>query len=258
MTRADFPEESSTGDGRGDRPFEAQVKACYPADYLADFCERFGMVDDSQRHRFRSFLVNAGCRYFLDPLPPQDHLGSRDTRKALRDVAAQIAGLRQSLQSLSPQAERRLWQADLRARSEIFPPDRLSSSFGHKADAYEFKPGEWIYWFLDRGKIEEAIEILENYARASLAVLPDLPGGRPGMSEGLRMWVLNAESLWTRGFGRPFTSDWNKGQPIAPAAQFCRELLSRIDPNLPSSKIETAMRKQIAETRRRASRKNPQ
>lgn len=257
MTRPDFPEQSLMGDGRGDRPFEAQVKACYPPDYLAAFYRQFEIDDEDHRKQFRFFLVNAGCRYLADPLPLKSRLGSRELRKELEGVAAQIGGLRSALQTLTPQGERRLWNGEIRARSEIFPPDHLTSSFGHKAVVHELSPDNWLYWYLERDKIEEALEILANYASAALENLRELPSGRPGLSEGLRMWIYNANSLWTRYLGRPFTSDWNKNEPLTPAARFCLELLQRIDPALSASKVESAMRKEITE-RRRAKRKNPE
>lgn len=246
------------GDGRGDRPFETEVKARYSDAYLADVYQRYCVPDGNQRSQLRYFLVNAGCRYLGDRLPIKSKIVSRELRKELQDLAAHVSGLRQAVENLTPQAQRRIWNFDLRARSEIWPPDRMTSSFGHKADAYENKPGEWIFWFLDREKIEEAVEVLDNYTRAALDALPDLPPGRPGTSEGLRMWVLNAESLWTRVLERRFSCDWNKGQPVTLAAQFCLEMIRQLDPKVLPSLIETAMRKQIAESRKRAKRKNPE
>jgi len=205
--------------------------------------ERLATTYDIPEHLHQKVfeqLEGSGDIYSYHRTNVDDRPTPSEQAAALREIGHLAAKLSQRLEDLDDATTDAFWRI---ASHQPHPFEaETETPFGHKIERIDMPDEGFLLLCDDEESIRRSIRIIQNVAAHVEAGLPQAQGG-PSGSEGIRMWVLNMVSLWEEILGRKFTLDYHQGQPISDAARFTVEALQVIDPNVPTSRIVTGMRK---------------
>jgi len=200
---------------------------------------------------FRDTLEDIAAIYRWESAKHENLPSSSNIKRELQTVSKQANRLLASLDGLSWDAQRKInSRADLDSHKGITGESSGSDEPSLVISLSEFNTDIQSV-IVD---VPTLRSLLGGLVNASDAGMIDLPKGRPGKSRswGLRLWMINIESLWLRTSDQPFTRDTaSQNDPITNAARFCVAALQMINPDCPSSLVMTEMKECIKSSNRR-------
>lgn len=215
---------------------------------------RIGEIAPEDLEDFRNTLEDVAALYRWENSKYANRPRSSDTARELRDLSKHANKLLSSLENISWNAQAKI---DARASDDGFmeimsePSDDAMPSLTVSSINSE---GEKQCVIVD---VPILRSLLAGLVNASEAEKEKLPKGRPGTtrSMGLRLWMINAESFWSKISDQPFTRDvTSSNEPVTSAARFCVAAVQMINPECPTSLIMKEMKKCIKYSRNRAGR----
>tara|TARA_R110002074_G_scaffold381605_2_gene560725 strand:- start:385 stop:1128 length:744 start_codon:yes stop_codon:yes gene_type:complete len=183
---------------------------------------------------------------------------NQDVREQLRALSKSIQSLQAHWRDLSPAAllalrkeeksyEQDVTQISLGMDSGDAPPIQIVTLDDKLKFIRVILPdGEGSDITFNQRAISDALVHFEAFSSAAQKNLVTRTKGRRN-SMSLRLWVRNIESIWRDHRGEPFHVTYLAGHPKSEAACFCADALKIIDPQIPTSKIVTEMRKFVTE-----------
>lgn len=177
-------------------------------------------------------------------------------KAAINEIEKLATELHDRLENLDSSTAQYLWYPEIELHLLSHQSEITKTRFGHTIRRWTDENGDINWSYLEGRDLFETLEIVLAYcAEAKKTIGKDKGGPRPGLA--LRIWAVNAETIWEELFQRPFTLDYDKGRPVSEAARFAVDAFKTIDPKVPPSRVMNAMKKVIASRRKRISGKNP-
>lgn len=170
-----------------------------------------------------------------------------EMKAALDEISELSERLQRSLEELDDISAGHFWRPEtaLRHVMSLGPEGPSATEYGHSLTWLPTVDGHAIQ-YLAGEHFTPVLKLIEKYASAAIANLPKDAGGRK-RSEGLRYWVINVAKIWTELFGKPFTFDEYKGEPITEAARFAVAAMAVADPSVAASEVRAAVRAYVRE-----------
>lgn len=204
------------------------------------------------RHRLdMAALVFRTWRQNADMAPRRGEM-----KAALDEIVGLSERLQRRLDELDDISAGHFWRPEtvLRHVMSLGPEGPSATEYGHSLTWLPTADGHAIL-YLGGEHFAPVLKLIGNYASAAIANLPKDVGGRK-RSEGLRYWAINIAKIWTELFGKPFTFDEYKGEPITEAARFAVAAMAIADPSVAASEVRAAVRAYIRELGPGRGRKN--
>jgi hypothetical protein len=219
--------------------------AIYSTEFVQELARTF-KIDLARIPELKTALEDWADVYWFHKAGFEESVRSGKIKAELEFIKSRINALKSTLENLHPEIEHRFWQPE----SEIIKPSpdsgeqiiKSTSPYGHTIFKIQLSPKQGMVFYINKAHHFESLTILQNYADAAIAKLPEDRGGRI-RSEALRMWVENVRSYWKNVLKRQFTA---KKQ----SAAFCIAAFRPIDPTFPASRITTAIRHVLEKPRK--------
>lgn len=224
----------------------------YTADFVSRLTEEFDILGSADIETLKRGLCYSAAVYQIQKQEENSELNAPDVdvKAELEKIQKRANALKQALDSMSA-VTRDLYWTPLQYRPFEFylaphPPD----FFGYPIYWRTLGEGKVFIEWPDEPRVTGGISFVANLARQAISRTQPDKGGRP-KSEALRIWVINMQSLWEKGLGRPFSYSQHQGAPVSTAYRFCWQVLQPLDSTITVALLGTTMRAVISQTPKR-------
>lgn len=235
--------------------FPEEREPYFSKDVFQDLCEAYSiphaLKDEVYRHLEDSADIYHTYRNNRDDAPRP-----AERKAALEEIASLATELHHRLDNLDDFTATHFWRFEAQAQDAAFTEGVETTDFGHQISRRKISDEEEVVWWETPDVLVRSVQIIRKYAELAAEGLPEDQGG-PRRLEGLRMWTGNMFNLWEKILGRRFTLDYLAGEPVSDAARFCVAALQPVDPEVPTSRVISAMRRMIRDRRQKTSRNMP-
>jgi hypothetical protein len=220
----------------------------YSEEYVIDLITRFDLANDIELETLKEHLEGAADVYRTYLHNHDDAPRNKEIRSAINEIASLSEKLSFCLENMDDWTWHYFWRPEMSLRNQISRKliekdiKTFTSEFGQTVTMYEDENGNVTVTHLTEKDYLEALAVLRAYAERALSEVPVDKGGQT-QSEALRMWVVNAHTLWVDLIGRDFTVSRHRGRPVSDSACFCCAAFKPIDAEIKESAIMTEMHK---------------
>lgn len=233
------------------RENEEQILALIDCSAFASLAKESGIPNAAiEPARRRACYAAFAYQYIRDEeRSPESRPSFRGARSELGSALSTAQKLVCQLNSLSGEAQDLIQSAEHIVDYEMLA-STMASSFGHRFLRQWDREGHETATYQHFPQIVEANLILCNMIEHVLANSKAVDkGGAPRRTQATQLFVDDIRTLWTKELGLKFSFNQHERKPITPAAIFCWELLTLVDPSASWSEFCTAMRKAVQLTR---------